>query len=201
MRKSSAIKNSTLLLNPILWIATACLLMSACSTRQVVDGLQGSTEQRLVTHSVDELMTDLPVSPLDKVHAKKVYIETHFIQEHPVLDYASARIRSEISLRHQVTWVTSSEVADFKIDVFFTSLGTDQDSFGLSLPLPVTGDELEVARVDLLSFNMYHGVSELYLYLTENKTQEITRMDNQKALIRTDKIVLPFMSIPVNTLK
>ena len=44
-----------------------CLLMllSACSTREIQNSLTGSTAQRLVTHSIDDLMRLLPDGRLD----------------------------------------------------------------------------------------------------------------------------------------
>lgn len=189
--------NKTLALGCIL----LCLSLSACSTRQVIDELHGSTAQRLVTLSVDELITELPEAPLSQLQNSKIWMNTHFIHQNPVLAYATARMKVEINKRHQVTWVESETEADKVIDVFFTSLATDQDSLGLSLPIPtVTNQGNEIARVDILALNMYHGVSELYFYIKDNATQSVVRTDRQKAHIRTDKLSLPIITIPVSTL-
>ena len=177
------------------------LSLTACSTRQVVDKLSGSTAQRLVTLSVDQLITELPGSPLSELQGATVWMNTHFIREDPILDYAGARMKAEIDKRHQVTWVDSEKGAEKVIDVFFTSLATDQDSLGLSLPVPtVTTDANEIGRIDIIALNMYHGVSELYFYVRDNATNSVVRAERSKAHIRTDKLSLPIITIPISTL-
>ncbi len=175
-------------------------LLTSCSTRQVLDNLEGSTEQRLVTHSIDQLIRALPDEPLFKVEGKKLYMKSHFIKRHPLLDYASARLKAEISYRYQTTWVTEETDADFFLEVFFTSLGTDQDSFGLSIPLPVQGDDTEVASLELLSLRMFHGISEMYFYLTEIDSHTVDYVPHQKAQVRTDSVVTPVITLPLNTM-
>lgn len=174
---------------------------AGCSTRQVVDQLNGSTAQRLVTHSVDRLIDELPAAPLDKLSQQRVLLKTHFIRNDPILDYATARLRSEISERHQVTWVQQETDADYVVDAFFTSLGTDQDSFGLSLPVPTTSEGNELPRIDIIAMNMYHGISEMYFYLRDAKTSAVVKSKRHKAHIRTDKLALPIITIPISTLK
>jgi len=181
---------------------SACILflmMSGCSTRQVAEQFNGSTEQRLVTHSVDQLMRSLPQEPLNLLTQKKVFLQSHFIKEGVLLDYATSRLKAEISQRYHSSWVASPKISDYVIDVFFTSLGTDQDSFGLSIPLPVQGEGTEPAKIPILSFDMFHGISEMYLYLTETATNNIVLLPTQKKELRTDKISTPIITIPVSS--
>ena len=177
------------------------LSLTACSTRQVVDKLSGSTAQRLVTLSVDQLITELPENPLSELQDAKVWMNTHFIREDPIVTYASARMKTEIDKRHQVTWAESEKDAEKVVDVFFTSLATDQDSLGFSLPVPtVTTEGNEIGRIDIIALNMYHGVSELYFYVRDNATKTVVRAERSKAHIRTDSLALPIITIPVSTL-
>ncbi len=177
------------------------LSLTACSTRQVVDKLNGSTAQRLVTLSVDQLIGELPESPLSELQNAKVWMNTHFIREDPIHTYASARMKAEIDKRHQVIWADSEKGAEKVIDVFFTSLATDQDSLGFSLPVPtVTTESNEIGRIDIVALNMYHGVSELYFYVRDNATKVVVKAERSKAHIRTDKLILPIISIPISTL-
>ncbi|OUR92011.1 hypothetical protein A9Q81_17165 [Gammaproteobacteria bacterium 42_54_T18] len=183
----------------------ACMILSlslsACSTRQVVDKLSGSTAQRLVTLSVDQLISELPESPLSELQDAKVWMNTHFIREDPIVTYASARMKTEIDKRHQVTWTDSEKDAEKVIDVFFTSLATDQDSLGISIPIPtVTTESNEIGRLDIIALNMYHGVSELYFYVRDNATKTVVKAERSKAHIRTDTLALPIITIPINTL-
>jgi len=85
--------------------------------------------------------------------------------------------------------------------VFFTSLATDQDSLGFSIPIPtVTTESNEIGRLDIIALNMYHGVSELYFYVRDNATKTVVKAERSKAHIRTDKLALPIITIPINTL-
>ncbi|MFT6308925.1 MAG: hypothetical protein ACJA0Z_004102, partial [Halioglobus sp.] len=46
----------------------------------------------------------------------------------------------------------------FEVDVFFNSVGTDSDDFGLSVPtfgLVPTSDS-----INILALDMYHGITE-----------------------------------------
>ena len=181
-------------------LAANVFLLASCSTRQVVDSLEGSTEQRLVTHSINRVISKLPEDPLLKVDGKKLYMDTHFITEHPLVDYATARMRAEIDMRHNVVWVDSKDKAEMYLNVFFTSLGTDKDSFGLSIPLPVQGDGTEVATLDIFSLKMFHGISEMYFYLSDLEGNTVDFVGNEKAQIRSDTVSTPFISFPLNTM-
>lgn len=176
-------------------------MLTACSTRQVVDKLSGSTAQRLVTLSINKLIKELPKSPLDQLQGHSIWLDAHFIKDDPIVDYATARLKAEINQRHQVSWAESVADADRVIKVFYTSLGTDQDSFGFSLPIPtVTTESNEIGRIDLLAYNMYHGISEMYFYVEDVATQKVVESERLKAQIRTDKLSLPIITIPVSTL-
>lgn len=185
----------------ILTTFVSAIVLSGCSTRQVQDQLSGSTAQRLVTHSVNKLISELPTSPLDELEGQRIWVDTHFIKNDPIVDYATARLKAEITKRHTITWAETREDAQRIVDVFFTSLGTDQDSFGLSLPVPtVTTESNDIGRIDLLAFNMYHGVSEMYFYVKNVAERKIVQSPTSKARIRTDKLALPIITIPLKTL-
>jgi len=46
----------------VLVVVLIALTLVGCSTRQLTSNLNGSTAQRLVTHSIDDLMGKLPQS-------------------------------------------------------------------------------------------------------------------------------------------
>lgn len=181
-------------------VVVVSMVLVGCSTRQVVDSLEGSTEQRLVTHSINRVISELPAQPLSKLEGKKLFMDSHFIKTHPFLDYASARFRAEIDHRHNVMWVTSKGDADYYLDVFFTSLGTNQDSFGLSIPLPIQNEGGGVASIEVLSLQMFHGISELYFYLTDLNEHSVDYVGKRKAQVRTDTLATPIISFPISTL-
>ncbi len=175
-------------------------LLTACSTRQTQDKFQGSTEQRLVTHSINQLMSGLPEKPLDALFGQKVFLQSHFIKRDALVNYATSRLKAEVNRRSHPKWVSTASEADYIMDVFFTSLGTDQDSFGLSIPLPVQGDGTAPAKVAILSLEMFHGISEMYLYLTRVADNNVAILPVRKVEVRTDKLATPIITIPLNTM-
>ena len=88
--------------------------------------------------------------------------------------------------------------AEMEAYVFFTSLGTDIDKFGLSTPeLAIPG--VGVSSIDLLALEMFHGISELYYYIEDDKGQIIAKSDMIKTTVRNDSLALPLITIPLNT--
>jgi hypothetical protein len=95
--------------------------------------------------------------------------------------------------------VDSPEEAEYQVHFFFNAIGTDQDSFGITTPelyLPGVG----VSQIDFIALEMFHGISEGYYYITDNRNAETMRGMLQKARVRTDRLNLPFISFPLNTL-
>ena len=90
-------------------------------------------------------------------------------------------------------------MADYQVHFFFNAIGTDQDSLGITTPqlfLPGVG----VSQIDFIAVEMFHGVSEGYYYIVDQQQAEILRGGLQKARVRTDRLNLPFISIPLTTL-
>ncbi|HKL83431.1 MAG TPA: hypothetical protein VJ879_13025 [Desulfobacter sp.] len=181
-------------------LLTVLFVISSCSTRGVHDKYSGATEQRLVTHSLDKLVSMLPENDFMPFKAQKIYVECHFLEKKTPLAYALKRIEMEFIQKYGCTVVDSPESADVIYDFFFTALGTDQDHLGFSTPeliLPGVGS----VSIDLIALDMYHGVSELYYYITEPDVGKVSRGDRIRSIIRTDKLALPIISIPISTLK
>jgi hypothetical protein len=55
--------------------------------------------------------------------------------------------------------------------------------------------------IDIIALDMYHGVSEVYYYITEQDGGKVSRGDRIRSIIRTDRLALPIVSIPISTLK
>ncbi len=177
------------------------LFLSACSTRGINDKYLGATEQRLLTISVDELMKKLPEDDFLPLHGKKVYVESHFVEENSTSQYAQKRFELELQERFSLSLTDDANKADTTLEVFFIALGTDQDSFGFETPefvIPGTGSTVSI---DLISLHMYHGISELYYYAIDKRSGDIKRSERFKATTRADKLALPIISIPIDTLE
>ncbi len=172
----------------------------SCSTRGVHDDYFGATEQRLLTHSIDSLISILPEKDFMPFKGQNVYVECHFLEENHPLKYAVKRIKMELIHKYSCKVVDTPGTADVIYDFFFTALGTDRDSLGFSTPEFVIPGMAGTVSIDLISLDMYHGVSELYYYITDTKTDKITKRDRIRSIIRTDKLALPIISIPINTL-
>lgn len=181
-------------------LLTVLFLTSSCSTRGVHDKYFGATEQRLVTHSLDQLVSMLPEKDFMPFKEQKIYVECHFLEDNIPLAYALKRIEMEFIQKYACSMADSPESADVIYDFFFTALGTDQDSIGFSTPeiiIPSVG----AVTMDLIALDMYHGVSELYYYITQPDAGKVSRGERIRSIIRTDKLALPIISIPISTLK
>ena len=180
--------------------STALLIvLSGCSTRQVGDHFVGSTAQRLVAHSIERMMTNLPQQDLARLTGKDVYLESYFVNEHVVHQYARERFKIEMQERYHVDWVANSSDANFTVTLFFASLATDSDSFGVSLPVPFVEGNLEVSTIPVFSLEKFHGISEMNVFIRNNHTQQVHRIPTQKARTRTDRLATPFITIPISS--
>lgn len=174
---------------------------SSCSTRGVHDQYLGATEQRLITHSLDQLVSMLPEKDFMPFKDRKIYVECHFLEENTPLKYALKRIEMEFVQKYSCTVADSPGSADVVYDFFFTALGTDKDRMGFSTPEFIVPGTAGTVRVDLIALDMYHGVSELYYYITEPDAEKVSRGERIRSIIRTDKLSLPIISVPISTLK
>lgn len=187
-------------LTRIFLIATVCFTMSACSTRESADQYRGSTSQRLLSYSINELVSDLPDNSFTEFASQPIFVRTHFISKSQALVYAEQRLKMELASRFKLNLVDSAADADIEFDFFFTSLGTDQDVYGLSVPVFWVSTDGEMPSLDILAVRMYHGVSEMY-YFTKNKaTGETTAHNGSIARSRSDKFSTPFFSFPIDSL-
>ncbi|MCP5205846.1 MAG: hypothetical protein H7A01_01455 [Hahellaceae bacterium] len=181
-------------------ILLTCLL-SACSTRGKVDIYDGSTAQRLVTYSINNLMTQLQEEDLSPFAAKPVYLRSHFINPSPVVDYANARLKLELESRFAMKLVDNIDDAGYILDFFFTSLGTDKDTFGLTVPIFWVSTDGQQQNLDILAVNMYHGVSELYYYSKDMESGKIIQHSRVLNRARADVFSTPIISFPVDDLE
>lgn len=176
-------------------------LLTACSTRETADKYRGSTSQRLVTYSINDLMQQIPEDNFQDYGDKSVYVRTHFLQNNQVLRYADQRLNLELQSRFNLNLTDELEQADYELDFFFTSLGTDSDAFGLTVPIFwVSTDGGELPTLDILAVRMYHGVSEMYYYSTDRNTGTVKAFDSLVARAKTDKFSTPFFSFPLDDL-
>jgi hypothetical protein len=174
-------------------------LLGACSTRESTENYRGSTSQRLLTYSINDLMTQIPESNFQALSGKTVYVESHFIERSQVLKYATQRLRLELTGRLNLILVDSPEKADYQLDFFFTSLGTDSDTYGLSIPI-FWVDTTESSSLDVLAVRLYHGVSEMYYYVKNRETGTIKAYPGIIARAKTDRFSTPLFSFPVDNL-
>lgn len=172
-------------------------VLTSCSTRQVSSTLEGSTAQRLVTLSLIKFIESLAEQPeITALEGKTVHVGVHFLKDHQLLDYASRLLKAQLQIIHNMDIVESSEYAEFNVDVFFNSMGTDSDEFGLTIPtlgLATTSD----GKIDILALDMYHGITEGYAIVKTDKGS-IKTTDRLLARVRRDNISTPIISFPLN---
>ncbi len=184
----------------VLTMVLVCCCWS-CSTREVVDDFSGSTAQRLTTYSVDAAMEKLPEEPLSLLTEKRVHLECAFAEAMPAIDYARRRLEVELIERYDCTLVESPEEAEILLRFFFNSLGTDAEHAGFQTPEFSLPGVPVVPGIDILTLNMFHGITECYYYILDANRQVLAKGDRVKAVIRSDKIGLPIISIPVTHLE
>ncbi|NVK21151.1 MAG: hypothetical protein HWD86_01415 [Kangiellaceae bacterium] len=176
------------------------LLLSACSTRQVVGNLSGSTEQRLVTYSVEKLIASLPQDDFAGLTGQKVFVKSHFIKKDEVLEYAHQMLQLELMRRFGLNLVSESSEAMTELHFFYTSLGTDTDTYGLTIPLVNLSDTSQSSQIDILAVDMYHGISEFMYYIKDNQRNQITKKRKILSRVKTDKFSTPILSFPLSDL-
>lgn len=181
-------------------IVIASLLASGCSTRQEGSNFRGSTEQRLVTYSINQLSQSVAKLEIAEITGKKLFIRSHFVIKNEVVEYAQQRLEVELAEKFDVKIRANGEDADYRLDVFYTSLGTDRDALGLSVPVVNLSDPEQSAVINILAVDMYHGLAEANLFLTNLKTGEVVPKSLVKSRIRSDKFSTPFFSIPLSNI-
>ncbi len=186
------------------YIAGIALLImamtSSCATRGIHDKYSGATEQRLITQSIDKLINMLPEEHFALLKGQKIYLECYFIENTDYLKYAKKRLELELMEKYNGTLAAAPESADMVLHVFFNAIGTDQDKIGFKTPdfiIPGVGGAVSI---DLITLDMFHGVSELYYYIIDQKSMAITRGEKVRSTVRTDNLAFPIISIPINTL-
>jgi hypothetical protein len=174
------------------------LTASGCSSRQVQDSMVGSTAQRLVTYAIDDLIGQLPAGDFESLRGQRVFVASHFVEHSGVQDYADKRLAVELARRFGIDVVADPLVADARISVFYTSLGTDSGQRGLFLPLGYLPGLTETAQVNLITLEQFHGVAEMYYYVGETGSER--RGTILQARMRSDALGLPIITIPISSI-
>lgn len=180
-------------------ILTALILLSACSTRHIQDSFDGSTAQRLVTRSIDDLMVQLPTEQFEALKDQSIYIETHFVKDSNIKQYADERLKLELKNRFNINVANDVTPGIKVLSVFYTSLATDQDTFGISIPFGYVPGIDESTRLNILALEKFHGISEMYYFIGE--VGEQVRSQTLQAVVKTDALGLPFITIPISNLE
>lgn len=179
-------------------ILSGCVLAS-CSTRQVSQTLEGSTAQRLVTYSLDQFIGELAEQPeISMMKGKTVHLGVYFLADHPLMDYAMRLITARLNLAHGIKIVAPGEKSEFEVDVFFNSIGTDSDDFGLSVP--TFGLVPSSDSINILALDMYHGITEGYAIVKSSEEGTIEQTDRVLVRIRRDNVSTPIIDFPLNQL-
>lgn len=173
-------------------------LLSACSTRDVQSTFNGSTSQRLISHSIDDLVAKLDDIHLNDLKDKNVYINSYFIEASPFKLYADKRLALELESRFGATVVDTQAESDQVMTVFYTSLATDFDSFGISIPLGYIPGVEDSTEIKIITLDKFHGISEMYYFVGPTGTENRSKVIHAK--VKTDALGLPFITIPLSNI-
>ncbi|MFK7893678.1 MAG: hypothetical protein AB8B63_22870 [Granulosicoccus sp.] len=178
-------------------VALSVVLLAGCSTRQVSDTLSGATAQRLVTLSLNNFIEDLAEQPeVAALAGRSIHLGVHFLKDHQLLDYATHLISAQLQIIHEMEITDPDMPADFDVDIFFNSMGTDSDDFGLSIPtlgVATTPD----GTINILALDMYHGITEGYA-IVKADDGKIEKTERILARIRRDNVSTPVFNFPLN---
>lgn len=191
---NSKLQRSTLRLGIAVFLVAALV---GCTTRQVSDTLEGSTAQRLVTLSLDRFIKELIQQPeIKALSDTPIQLRVHFLKDHQLINYATQLIALELQLTHNVSIASTDDTVDVEVDVFFNSIGTDSDDFGLTIPtlgVVTSGD----GTIDILALDMFHGITEGYAVVQGNDGS-IQKTNRVLARIRRDQVSTPIINFPLN---
>jgi len=183
-------------------LALALFVLSGCAARQVQDSLAGSTAQKLVTYSIDDLAGALPGEHFEIWTDKRMFVSSSFlaedVAESGLSRYADRRLALELTRRFGIEIVPDAGSADAILNVFYTSLGTDRDTKGLFLPLGFVPGMDTDTRINLLTLEQFQGVAEMYYFVGETGVE--TRGRVLRGRTRSDALGLPVITIPINTI-
>jgi hypothetical protein len=179
-------------------IVLALILATGCASRQVQDSLTGSTAQRLVTHSIDQLMAALPSEDFEPWRGQRLWLESNFVEDGPIKHYADRRLQLALRQRFGIQPAASREESDAQLSVFYTSMATDKELAGFYLPLGGIPGFQEQTQVNLITLEKFHGVAELFYFLQADG--RIDRGPTLLARTRTDALGLPIITIPLSRL-
>lgn len=180
-------------------VVLIALTLASCSTRHLTDNLTGSTAQRLVTHSIDDLIDKLPQEQLSELKGQRVYLETNFVHASEVKNYADKRLALALQREFGAQMVDSKTEADQIMTVFYNSLATDQSDFGFSIPLGFVPGATADTKISLITLEKYHGIAEMYYFIGPTGIEH--RSATLQAVVRTDALGLPLITIPISNLE
>ena len=172
--------------------------LAGCSTRDPTSNLNGSTAQRLVTHSIDDLIGELSQEHLSGLEGQRVYLDTNFLHASSVKDYADKRLSLALQRRFGAQLVDSEAEADQVMTVFYNSLATDQSDFGFSIPLGFIPGAGANTTINIITLEKYHGIAEMYYFIGPTGIE--SRSATLQSVVRTDALGLPFITIPISNL-
>lgn len=174
-------------------------LLAGCAARQAQDSLAGATAQRLVSYSIDDVVASLPDDDFAALAGKRVRLNSHFVAESPLQQYADRRLAVALARRFGIDVVGGDADSDATLNVFYTALGTNRDTKGFYLPVGYVPGFDEGAQIDLLTIEQFHGLAELYYFVGPTGTE------NRGAVIqsrtRADALGLPIITIPLTDMK
>jgi len=130
---------------------------------------------------------------------QRVQLGVYFLEEHPLTDYSQRLIDTQLQLTHGIGVADAGEPSAAELDVFFNSMGTDNDQFGLTLP--TLGLTPGASSIDLLALDMYHGITEGYAMIRSAADGGIQKTERVLARIRRDNVSTPIINFPINQLE
>lgn len=174
-----------------------CLFLYSCSARQVVSVYEGSTAQRLITYSINRSVEDFPVRALRLMRGEKVYIELNYLEGMTGHTYLRHRIVAELNNKG-IDVVEDKSKATMIMDVFCTSLGTDNSYSGVNTPaIPTIFGTLPTIK--LFGVDLYRGITQFYFFLYNKSGTVKMKSKIVKGEAKSDEYNLFFFTLHVSS--
>ena len=142
--------------------------------------------QRPFAHSIHKFPRLLFDETFEPLIEQKVLLQSHVIRENLSLRYAHDCFTKELQRRLGI--INVFEEPDCIVDLFFRSLGTEQDSFGSAMPIVDKFDVPLRVTFDLMAIDMYHEIAEGKVYVTKANSGTVKSRNQVLARVRTDLV-------------
>lgn len=158
----------------VLWLGTVVLLaLSGCGTTRSSDTARTATEQLLISHAIDEAVSQLDCTHL---HDKKVFLDAQFLDGTVDKGYLISSLRQHLLAAHCLLQEERAK-ATYVIEVRSGAIGTDRHALlvgvpAMTLPTVLPGQPSQIPEIPFIKKSDAHGVAKIAVFAYNRLTGE-----------------------------